>query len=88
MNTVEIKAAELLAVASKYGFDGKVTKFGDSFIKISYLSGNLHSRIQLTASGNASVKTYERKNKIANLEFESKLAMYKQIADRKAGVSA
>jgi len=88
MNTVELKAAELLAIAARYGFEGKVTKFGDSFIKISYVSGNLHSRIQLTGLGNASVKTYERKDKIANLEFESKLAMYQQIANRRAGASA
>jgi hypothetical protein len=88
VNAVELKAAELVATAAKYGFDADVTRFGDSYILISYVSGNLSTRIQMTVAGNASVKTYERKNKITNYEFEYKLAEYKKIADRKAGVAA
>ena len=85
MNAVETKAAELVALASKYGFDAKATKVNDEHISISYLSGNLSTRIQLTSAGNATVKTYERKNKIANSAFEGKLLDYKKIADRKRG---
>jgi hypothetical protein len=88
VNTVEIKTAELVALASKYGITSKIEKVSDSYIVISYASKNLTTKVSITEAGNATVKTWERKHVIANSSFESKLASYKAIADRKVGVAA
>jgi hypothetical protein len=83
MNAVQSKVSQLVALAADYGFEAGVTNISDSYV-IVYINSNLRCKVVKTEAGNASVTTFERKQKLANSSLEPKLSWYKAIADRRA----
>lgn len=60
MNALEIKAAELVAIADEFGIKTEVQVMGDHLIYVRFGRTGITSQIIHTATGKASVKTWER----------------------------
>jgi hypothetical protein len=83
VNKVQLKALELINLASAYGIESRVILDTDSYIRISFASENLKVSIRESEAGNALVKTWERKHLVPNSSLEPKLSWYKAIKDRR-----
>jgi hypothetical protein len=60
MNALEIKAAELVAIATELDIQTEVQVMGDHLIYVRFGRTGIMSRIIHTATGKANVKSWER----------------------------
>jgi hypothetical protein len=63
MNALEIKAAELVAIATEQGIQTEVQVQGDHLIYVRFGRTGITSRIIHTATGKANVKTWEHRGR-------------------------
>jgi hypothetical protein len=71
MNALEIKAAELIEMATELGIKTEVQVQGDHLIYVRFGHTGITSRIIHTATGKANVKTWEhrgRRNELISLK--------------------
>lgn len=59
MNALEIKAAELVAIADEFGIKTEVQAQGDHVVYVRFGRTGITSQIIHTAKGKASVKTWQ-----------------------------
>jgi hypothetical protein len=61
MNALEIKAAELVAIAEKLGIDTQVQIQGEHLIYVRFLGTPITSLLVYTETGKANVKSWEQR---------------------------
>jgi hypothetical protein len=63
MNALEIKATELVAIATELGIQTEVQVQGEHLVYVRFGYTGITSRIIHTATGKANVKTWERRGR-------------------------